>query len=73
MNFILPAANKSIPRIYDFCTTFVLHFTPLMMKFMEQHMGDTFLILTDLDFLTIHSSMKLSSFLQFERNVITIT
>ena len=31
-------------------------------------MGDTFPILTDLDKLTNHSSMKLSSFLQTERN-----
>ena len=60
-------------QIYDFCMTFVLHFMPLMMKFMVQHMGNTFPILTDLDFLTIHRSMKLSSFLQFERNVIIIT
>ena len=39
-----------------------------MMKLMVQHTGDTFLILTDLDKLTNHSSMKLSSFLQTERN-----
>ena len=35
---------------------------------MAQHMGDTFPILTDLDKLTNHSFMKLSSFLQTERN-----
>ena len=35
-------------------------------------MGDTFLILTDLDQLTNYSSMKLSSFLQTERNEVTI-
>ena len=63
MNFISPAANKSIPRIYDFYMTFVLHFAPLMLKPQVQHMGDTFQILTDLDKLTNHSSMKLSSFL----------
>ena len=45
----MTAANKSIPRIYDFCMIFVLHFMPLMIKLMVQHMGDTFLILTDLD------------------------
>ena len=39
---------------------------------MVQHTGDTFLILTDLDQLTNHSSMKLSSFLQTERNEVTI-
>ena len=57
MNFIGPAANKSIPRIYDFCMIFVLHFTPLMIKLTAQHTGDTFPILTDLDFLTNHSSI----------------
>ena len=39
---------------------------------MVQHTGDTFLILTDLDQLTKYSSMKLSSFLQTERNEVTI-
>ena len=39
---------------------------------MVQHTGDTFLILTDLDQLTNYSSMKLSSFLQTERNEVTI-
>ena len=66
------AANKSIPRIYDFCTIFVLHFVPFMIKLTVQHMGDTFPILTDLDQLTNYSSMKLSSFLQTERNEVTI-
>ena len=37
---------------------------------MVQHTGDTFQILTDLDILTNHSSMKLSSFLQIERSVL---
>ena len=36
-------------------------------------MADTFLILTDLDYLTNHRSMKLSSFLQIERNIFIIT
>ena len=35
-------------------------------------MGDTFPILTDLDQLINYSSMKLSSFLQTERNEVTI-
>ena len=35
-------------------------------------MGDTFPILTDLDQLTKYSSMKLSSFLQTEKNEVTI-
>ena len=73
MNFIWLAANKSIPRIYDFGMTFVIHFSPLMLKPPVQHMGDTFQILTDLDYLTNHSSMKLSSFLQIQRNIFTTT
>ena len=36
-------------------------------------MGDTFPILTDLDYLTNHSSMKLSSFLRIKRNVFITT
>ena len=36
-------------------------------------MGDTFLILTDLDQLTNHSSMKLSSILRMEKSTITTT
>ena len=39
---------------------------------MVQHTGDTFPILTDLDQLTNYSSMKLSSFLETERNEVTI-
>ena len=46
---------------------------PLMIKLMVQHMGDTLLILTDLDYLTNHSSMKLSSFLQMEKSVFITT
>ena len=49
--------------------TFVLHLTPLMRKLMVQHMGATFQILTDLDYLTNHSSMELSSFLQMEKSI----
>ena len=73
MNFIPLAANTSIPRIYDFCTIFVLHVAPCMIKITVQHTGDTFLILTDLDILTNHSSMKFSSILQMEKNIITTT
>ena len=51
---------------------FVLHFASLMIKLLVQHTGDTFPILTDLDQLTYYSSMKLSSFLQTERNEVTI-
>ena len=40
---------------------------------MVQHTGDTFPILMDLDYLTNHSSMKLSSFLQMEKSVFIIT
>ena len=40
---------------------------------MVQHTGDTFQILTDLDYLTNHSTMKLSSFLQIERSVLITT
>ena len=58
-NFIQPAANKSIPRIYDFCTILVYHFVPFMTKIMVQHMGDAFLILTDLNYLTNHITLKL--------------
>ena len=36
-------------------------------------MGDTFLILTDLDQLTNYSSMKLSSGMQTEKNEVTTT
>ena len=66
MNFIQPAANKSILRIYDFCMTFVLHFMPFMMKLIVQHMGDTFPTLTDLDYLTKHITLKLFPLLQLK-------
>ena len=70
---VTPAANKSIPRIYDFCMTFVLCFMPLMMKLMVQHTGDTFPTLMNLDYLTNHISLKLSSFLRIERSVFLTT
>ena len=67
-------------RIYDFCMTSVLHFAPFMIKLMVEHMGDTFPILTDLNYsypsyhfetipfiLTNHSSM------QMEKSIITTT
>ena len=66
--------------------TLVLHFAPFMTEITVQHKGDTFPILTDLNYLTSHitlklfpfiltnhSSMKLSSFLQTERNEVTTT
>ena len=66
--------------------TSVLHFVPFMIKLMVQHTGDTFLILTDLNYsyqsyhfetipfiLTNYSSMKLSSILQMEKSIITTT
>ena len=46
--------------------TFVLHFTPLMMKLMVQHKDDTFLTLTDLNYLTIHITLKLFPLLQLK-------
>ena len=45
---------------------FVLHFTPFMMKSTIQHTGDTFLILTDLDYLTKHITLKLFPLLQMK-------
>ena len=46
--------------------TFVLYFTPFMIKPMVQHMGDTFPTLTDLDYLTKHITLKLFPLLQLE-------
>ena len=40
---------------------------------MVQHTGDIFPILMDLDYLTNHSSMKLSSFLQMEKSIFITT
>ena len=59
--------NKSIPRLYDSCMTFLLHFMPFMMELLVQHMGDTFPTLMDLDYLTKHITLKLFPFLQKER------
>ena len=47
-------------------------FMPYITYIMVQHEGCILLMLTNFDFLTNHSSMKLSSSLQFERNVYTI-
>ena len=66
MNFIRPAANKSILRFYYFCMTLVLHFMPFMMKLMVQQTGDTFPTLTDLDYLTKHITLKLFPFLRLK-------
>ena len=52
---------------------FVLQFVPFMIKLTVQHTGDTFPTLTDLDYLTNHSSMKLSSFLQMEKSILIMT
>ena len=43
-------------QFYDYCMTFILHFTPFMMKLSVQHMGDTFLTLTkfQLSYQTYH-------------------
>ena len=41
-------------------------------RLQEMRFCNTFTILTDLDHLTNYSSMKLSSFLQTERNEVTI-
>ena len=45
---VTQAANKNIPRIYDFCMILVLHFMPYITNIMVQHEGHTFLISTDL-------------------------
>ena len=46
--------------------TFVLHFMPFMMKLPVQHMSDTFLTLTDFDYLTKYITLKLFPFLQLK-------
>ena len=45
---------------------FVLHFMPFMMKLMVQQMDDTFLTLTDFDYLTKHITLKLFPFLKLK-------
>ena len=46
--------------------TILLHFTPLMMKLMVQHTGDTFPTLTDSNYLTKHITLKLFPLLQLK-------
>ena len=53
-------------QFYDSCMTFVLHFTPFMMKLPVQHMDDTFLTLTNFDYLTKYITLKLFPFLQLK-------
>ena len=49
--------------------TFVLHFMPFMMKLPVQHTGDTFLSLTNFDYLTKHITLKLFPFLLIKRSL----
>ena len=42
---------------------------PFMMKLLVQHMGDTFLTLTNFDYLTKHITLKLFPFLLIERSL----
>ena len=46
--------------------TFVLHFMPFMMKLPVQHMSDTFLALTNFNYLTKYITLKLFPFLQLK-------
>ena len=46
--------------------TFVLHFMPFMMILLVQHMIDTFLALTNFDYLTKHITLKLFPFLRLK-------
>ena len=46
--------------------TFVLHFMPFMMKLPVQHMGDTFLTLTNFDYFTKYITLKLFPSLQLK-------
>ena len=62
---------KSIPRILIFVRYLYYILTPYITNNMVQHEGCILPILTDFDFLTNHSSMKLLSFLQIERNLYT--
>ena len=62
-NCIRPAANKSIPRIYDLCMIPVLHFMPYITNIMAQHEGCTLPISTDLKIiLTNYITLKLFSY-----------
>ena len=49
--------------------TFVLHFMSFIMKLMVQHMGDTFLTLTDLDYLTKTYHFETIPFITIERSI----
>ena len=49
--------------------TLVLHFMPFMMKLMVQHMGDTFLTLTDLDYLTKTYHFETIPFITIEKSL----
>ena len=54
---VTPAANKSIPRIYDLCMIPVLHFTPYITNITVQHEGRTLPII-----LTNYVTLKLFSY-----------
>ena len=53
-------------QFYDSCMTFVLHFMPFMMRLLVQHITDTFLTLTNFDYLTKHITLKLFPFLRLK-------
>ena len=66
MNFIYDWQLKKAYQdfqFYDSCMTFVLHFMPFTMILLVQHMMDTFLTLTNFDYLTKHITLKLFPFL----------
>ena len=69
---VTPAANKKRTKNFWIFVRYLYYvFTPYITNIMVQHEGCILPILTDSDFLTNHSSMKLSSFWQFARNVYT--
>ena len=68
VNFIRTAANKSLPIIYDFCMLLVLHFVPFMTKITVQHKGDTFPILTDLNYSYQTYHFETISFYTYQSN-----
>ena len=60
---VTPAANKSIPRIYDLCMILVLHLTQYIINITVQHEGRTLLISTDSTTnLTNYITLKLFSY-----------
>ena len=60
---VTPAANKSIPKIYDLCMIPVLHLMPYIINITVQHEGHTLLISTDLTInLTNYITLKLFSY-----------